>query len=124
MTRGELGDDRPYFATVTATSPPTFSCRALAQLRDGRTVAWGHRDTRDASAALLWVGWRAGHLADQLDFPLARTLWAWREDSREHRRALGRLARGAVYTVAVRDEDVAYLLTITPPAPVECSCGD
>lgn len=99
-----------------------YTCTAEARLSDGRTVPLGGRTTNCASAALVWLGWRAGHIAEQLDVPVARPLWAWRADADEHALALERLARGLTYVSMVRDEGTTYLLTARPAAHQEAAC--
>ncbi|MFD0510251.1 hypothetical protein ACFQ0Q_05630 [Streptomyces aureus] len=66
--------------------------------------------------ALAWIGWRAGHVADQLDNQLARPARAWIQDHAEHQRASGQLARGITYSLVVCDGSVQFVLAATPGA--------
>ena len=91
-----------------------YWCDAAAHLIDGRMVWLGGRATADPVAALVWVGQRAGHVAEQLAPPLARPVWAWRDDADEHAWALEQLAAGKSYALVVCEEDVSYVLAVTP----------
>lgn len=92
----------------------SYWCDAAAHLAGGRMVWLGGHRAAGALSALVWIGWRAGHIAEQLDAPLARPVWAWREDAHEHARALEQLAAGKTYALVISHDDVAYVLAVTP----------
>ncbi|MFE4842882.1 hypothetical protein [Streptomyces sp. NPDC056690] len=63
--------------------------------------------------ALAWIGWRAGHVAYQLDDELARPVRAWIQDHAEHQRASGQLTRGITYSLVFCDGSVQFVLAAT-----------
>jgi hypothetical protein len=64
--------------------------------------------------ALVWLGWRATHIADQLDPAAARRVRCWLADGREHERAATRLDAGDPYFLWIYDGPDHYLLLATP----------
>ncbi|MEU6825565.1 hypothetical protein ABZ921_33550 [Streptomyces atriruber] len=92
----------------------TYWCDATAHTPDGRMIWLGGRNCGSPPAALLWVAWRAGHFADQIDVSLARPLRAWQADEPEHERAVQRLEQGSTYALVVRDDEAQYVLAVTP----------
>jgi hypothetical protein len=64
--------------------------------------------------ALVWLGWRASHIADQLDPTAALPVRAWLADGREQERAVTRLGAGDPYLLWIYDGPDHYLLSATP----------
>ena len=91
----------------------SYWCTAVA-CSSNRLFRLGDHQVTDPLAGLVWLGWRAGHIAHQLRPPLARPVWAWREDEAEHQRALAQLARYARYPLSIPADDVMYILAVTP----------
>lgn len=92
----------------------SYWCDAAAYVAGGRMIWLGGNSTAVPVAALVWLGWRAGHVAEQLDAPLARPVWAWRDDGDEHARAVERLSRGETYALVIQTDDVVFVLAATP----------
>ncbi|MEV6701055.1 hypothetical protein AB0M68_28460 [Streptomyces sp. NPDC051453] len=94
----------------------SFWCDAAAHLCDSRMLWMGGQACWTPEQALAWIGWRAGHVADQLDDHLARPVRAWIQDHAEHQRAIGQLVRGITYGFVVCDGSVQFVLAATPGA--------
>ncbi|MFC9498315.1 hypothetical protein [Streptomyces sp. NPDC056982] len=108
----KLHDRQPSQAPVRG----SFWCDVAAHLCDGRMLWLGGQACWTPQQALAWIGWRAGHVADQLDDQLARPVRAWIQDHAEHQRAGGQLARGITYSLVVCDGSVQFVLAATPGA--------
>ncbi|TDC71084.1 hypothetical protein [Streptomyces hainanensis] len=92
-----------------------FRCECTAfGLECDRVIDLGGQEPGTAWAALLWVSWRAGHIADQLDPPAARPVRAWLADDREAGRALAQLNAGESYLLIIADGATRYVLSATP----------
>ncbi|WP_461033606.1 hypothetical protein [Streptomyces mayteni] len=92
-----------------------FRCECTAYSRDrDRGIDLGGQEPGTAWAALLWVSWRAGHIADQLDPPAARSVRAWLADDKEADRALAHLNAGESYLLIIADGATRYVLSATP----------
>ncbi|MET7520431.1 hypothetical protein ABZS88_45320 [Streptomyces sp. NPDC005480] len=94
----------------------SFWCDAAAHLCEGRMLWLGGHACGTPEQALAWIGWRAGHVADQLDDHLAQPVRAWIQDHPEHQRAIGQLARGITYALVLCDGSVQFVLAATPGA--------
>ncbi|WP_344260921.1 hypothetical protein [Streptomyces sodiiphilus] len=87
----------------------------MAYVPDERTLfVLGAHSADSAWAAVLWLSWRAAHLADQLELPAARSLRGWLGDRREGARALARLSRPAAFALIVPEGSARYVLSAVP----------
>jgi hypothetical protein len=92
-----------------------FWCEAIAHHRhDARTFWLGSYAAPSPRLAMRWLRVRAGHIADQLDVPLAHPVRHWLADQAEHERALAALVAGEMYTHAVHDDALTYLISARP----------
>ncbi|MDB1089934.1 hypothetical protein PJ985_20460 [Streptomyces sp. ACA25] len=99
--------------------PDAVRCVCLAYVtEDGRSFRLGRHPSTSAWGAMLWLSWRAAHIADQLDPPAARRVRAGLADEGTTRRALEQLGRGEPYLLAIHDGPVHYLLSATPVGAV------
>ncbi|GAA1908307.1 hypothetical protein GCM10009716_17820 [Streptomyces sodiiphilus] len=104
-----------------------FHCVCLAyRTETGEAFRLGSRMPASAWGAVLWLSWRAAHIADQLDPHVARPVRAWLEDRSEQGRALDRLVRGRPYVLLIWDGSLHYVLSVAPRSDgggVECSAA-
>jgi hypothetical protein len=92
-----------------------FHCACVAYCGDWEhAVDLGGQEPGSAWAALLWVSWRAGHIADQLDPPAADPVRRWLADEAETGRALAHLNAGESYLLIIADGTTRYVLSATP----------
>jgi hypothetical protein len=101
---------------VRVSPAPAVDCVCLAYTASADTRLF-HLGTHTANSpwgAVLWLSWRASHVADQLDATAARPVRVWLADDAEQHRALTRLGGGASYFLLIREGAVHYLLSATP----------
>ena len=92
-----------------------FRCACAAYSDEcERVIDLGAQEPGSAWAALLWLSWRAGHIADQLDPPVARPVRAWLADDEEAGRALAHLNAGESYLLIIADGATRYVLSAAP----------
>jgi hypothetical protein len=77
-------------------------------------VHLGAHTAESPLGALVWLGWRAAHIADQLDPAAAGPVRCWLADGGEHERAAARLGAGDPYFLWIHDGPDHYLLLATP----------
>ncbi len=96
-----------------------YHARVVAQEPDGSQVllSLGEHRADSPRLALRWLRGRVQDVADQLDPPYARPVWAWLVDVNEHAWALDFLAAGDPYVFRATDEDgTRYVFTAEPVA--------
>ncbi|WP_344266166.1 hypothetical protein [Streptomyces sodiiphilus] len=90
-------------------------CVCLAYVpEDGSAFRLGVHAPDSAWGAMLWLSWRAAHIADQLDPDPARAVRGWLADGGELDRGLGLLETGSPYFLFIDDGAVHYVLSASP----------
>ncbi|MDB1088180.1 hypothetical protein PJ985_11450 [Streptomyces sp. ACA25] len=108
----------PSFPSPVALTGRTFFCECVAYtVGEPRLHRLGAHEVASAWGAVLWLAWRAAHVADQLDPPAARPVRDWLADRAESERAWARLEAGRGYALLVRDGPVRYAVSAVPGSP-------
>jgi hypothetical protein len=92
-----------------------YWCECTAHTSDhARVFRLGSHPAESPRLALGWLRARAQEVADQLDPSFTRPAKHWLRNQDEHQRATSALARGELYSFAIADGSIHYVLSARP----------